>query len=358
MPLINYADVEVEVREGNLESGLGLGNLESYLKDYNKRFGDVPVISWFKRKFYEKVDPVVVNLSGDFIGKSLQAELEVKASELYIKLKSGSGLDAKLSAYRAGFVFDDAHELENIARVYADYCFRTDLGPASGVYTKVIDKFEFLAKKFNVDFTFVLGNNDLDYHLFKSRFENLMGVNRVHFIDRKIEKIKGYTLAGFGGSPESSAVLNVINNNEKGLGDYVSNVRFFSEARDELLKAYHGERIDALIVHKAYDSEDLPTKWGGFCANPMNGPEFVSFMNLMNGLFSKLNPRYVLCGHWHEGACFKKGDSWFINPGARDVARTDFYGEPVLEVKPDKKEENFRELMTGLFSKLSIPVSA
>nr|MBD3312179.1 hypothetical protein [archaeon] len=358
MALISYGDIEVKSGElDDLDSVLN--GLEEKLEADNPYY-KMPVIGWFYRKI---AGPNVVTLPGDLIGKEVQVKAVKEAYGLYqnlmvydavkdydslsaseqARLKSGedyfNSLDSKLKAglksYHESFEdMSDEHAVANIVRVYADILFNEELGfsddSVAGAYNKILNKLEEFAVDNKVKVAFVLGNNDLDYHLFKSRYDKLEFKN-LHFIDRKVEKVGRYKLGGFGGSPEISGPL-IDSLGDKGLAHFASSTfphgdGELKKAKNKFMEEYSG-RLDALVVHKAHnDVVSDEVFWGRLGQYGVFNEAFIPTINELVGHF---NPKRVISGHFHGGLGFVKDDVEFINPGARIAARTRLWDDPVI----------------------------
>ncbi len=345
-----YADSEAEVLNNKLD--LGLSNLENYLKSTSK---EVKENSWWSnsiiynikplRKLFSWIDKVIygdenssekpklIAHTGDFIGKSIQGNAFIEASNLYKKLLGNNDLNDKLKDYKKN-KFEKYIKLTNIPSevikyIYADILFDEKLTdkPFSGVYNKVFKELERIAEENNVDIAFVLGNNDLSYELFSKRFNN-SDYKRLHLVEGKVKKINGIKVGGIGGSIEASTYLGAITGKAS-----------YNNVNKSFINKLKNESIDLLITHKAFGNKpygannykiikgSLPKK-GNFKEN--------EFKTALSDLIKSVKPKYIASGHWHDNALFISSSVGnYVNPGSRGVAVVN--GENVdFKVKPVK----------------------
>lgn len=346
-PVITYADSEAFLTGDKLDAGLA--NLNSYLvkqssKPYKKSWiNKIPIIGriyrWYNELMDEDPDAGVVLHAGDFINKDVQAEAELAALSVYKKLVDNNNLNHKLKSYRSSFDLSDDKALSNVSRIYSDVLFDKTLvdSPVSGAYVKILSELNSIAEQNGVKVGFILGNNDLDYHLFKARYEKL-NLSSLVFADRQVVDINGVRVAGFGGSPEVPSVF------VGGLGEYCSNTNFFDEGFNELIKDESG--VDVLLVHKAYDKVNgiIPVR-GSFHSEPMVTPEFIGFID---NLISHFKPDYVISGHWHGGIEFVNEGVTHVNPGSQGVLKLYSDLKPVQLVEPVNSVVDFKKVSERL----------
>jgi len=350
-PVVCYADSEAFLNDGKLDTGLA--SLESYLvkqsdKPYKKSWvNKIPIIGkiyrWYNELMDEDPDAKVVLHAGDFINKDVQAEAELEAFSLYKKFVTNKSLNTKLASYKSSFDFKPENELSNISHIYSDILFDEGLvdNPVSGAYVKIFNELNSIAKSNNVSVGFILGNNDLDYHLFKARYDKL-NLSNLIFTDNKVTCINGVKVAGFGGSPEMPNVF------VGGLGEYCSNSKFFDEAFSELIK--DDSKVDILLTHKAYDNiTGVTPVRGSFHPNPTVTPEFSDFIDK---LINHFKPSYVVSGHWHGGIEFVNNGLTHVNPGSHGVLKLYSGLKPVQLINPSENAIDFNKvgnrLATGL----------
>ncbi len=346
-----YADSEAEVINNKLD--LGLSNLESYLKSTSNK--KVINNSWWSdsiiynikplRKLFSWIDSVIygdeiksnetpklIAHTGDFIGKSIQGNAFIEASNLYEKLLKNEDLDEKLKNYRKN-KFEKYIKLTNIPSdiikyIYADILFDEELTdkPFSGVYNKVFRELERIAEENNVDIAFVLGNNDLSYELFSKRFNN-SDYKRLHLVDGKVKKINGIKVGGIGGSIEASTYLGSITGKAS-----------YNKVNNSFINKLKNKSIDLLITHKAFGEKPYGADDYKIIKGSLPKKDYFEeneFKTALSDLIKSVKPKYIASGHWHDNVLFissRVGN--YVNPGSRGVAvingdKADFKVKPV-----------------------------
>jgi len=375
MPIVALGDLEFN--PGDLvKPDKGLSTLDQYLKGidsfldkhYDADIYKTPLVGRLFRKVYDLVDAPLFLMAGDYISKGSQSAAVKSACDLYTKLSTSDALDDKLRNYksRSGLKFTDESMGRDIATLYADILFTEDLvdDPVSGIYSKIFTRINGFARHWGVKFGFVLGNNDLGSELFESRFNKLMrfkGLSKVKFVNNEVRNISGYSVAGFNGSAEFSKILSYGTSfislskgsdevKEKAVDEYTSLVSCTSGFKEASKKFRTRKGVDALLVHKAYNSINGKVKWGRI---PQLSPVSEEFMPVIDSLIKKLKPLHVVSGHSHGSVCVEKDGIWYMNGGIRGVARNHLYKngeEPEQLIGPNGElsEEEMKNIENDL----------
>ncbi len=315
--------------------------------DINKKAGDEALALYLGgRAYYENKDNNYDNFVSD-LEKILEKQgikLNENNKDVIIKYADLKG---------KAFFTNEEKALENIVNVYADLLFDEKLAltekSAAGAYPKIFKQLNELAKRRGIEIAFILGNHDLDYKLFKKRY-NEKKYKHLHFIDREVKNVGGYRLAGFGGSPEVPPSIQVgdkkMNYALSGFASYTYNSEDVEKAAKEFIKK--AGKVDALVFHKSYSKarEGAEVLEGSFPKEDftMNDDNGKSFMKSIDDIIKALNPDVVIGGHWHDGLVFED-KRLYINPGQRGIIRYDWKGydwlnKPKIKApKPAKQPE-------------------